>query len=57
MAKYSKADILDQFSGVIEYSLGTMFGPLNDDDKIVTVPRFETLSRESNVLMFKESMV
>ena len=41
MAKYSKADILDQFGGVIKNSLGTTFGPLNDDDKILTVPRFE----------------
>ena len=41
MARYSKADILDQFGGVIKNSLGTTFGPLHDDDNIVTVPRYE----------------
>ena len=41
MANYSKADILDQFGGVIRNSLGTTFGPIDDDDKIVTVPRYE----------------
>ena len=35
MANYSKADILDQFGGVIRNSLGTTFGPIDDDDKIV----------------------
>ena len=35
MARYNKADILDQFGGVIRNSLATTFGPLHDDKKII----------------------